>query len=379
MRARCSFLVTVPILTVTALTSLATRGAAVPAWSRSYEIPCTGCHQFPSLQLTTLGTEFLRRGHRMEGDKEQKDVTKLMAAHIEWTYATEQGHSTPFVSPEFHLHAGGPLSSSFSAYLDANVNSDFEAIYGQYTNPIGSDGYLTARAGKTIPVILREYAAGLMASASTPLIITDATLGQNPFTPTRDSYGVDAAGKWHALFVQIGAVSGNDVPGQALVNQHKDFFASAEVNLSDQPTGVGLYYFHGGYDLLADTLGTLAFDRYDRGAVFANLTRSHLRVAGALLVGQDHVEGQATEPRISGFYAQLDALPSAPVVPFARFDRATTENVADAASVNQATIGLSAAMYFTDVTGGRISLEFSRRDDGTATTNGGAVTLVLAF
>jgi hypothetical protein len=85
-------------------------------------------------------------------------------------------------------------------------------------------------------------------------------------------------------------------------------------------------------------------------------------MGGSVLVGRDHVAGAGSVPRISGFYAQLDALPAS-----AR------------ASVKQVTVGLSATMYVTEVRGGRRSVEFSGREDGPSGTNGGALTLMLAF
>jgi len=380
MRSRTPVLLFVGLLVPIALATLAPPCSAIPAWSRRYGISCSDCHAFPSLQLTAMGTRFLQRGHRTEDDTSEKDFSKLLAAHVEWSHTVVQHEDAPFESPEFHFHAGGALSPDFSAYLDANLNSDFEAIYGQYTTPNSGGDYFTARAGKTIPVILREYAAGLTAAGSTPLIIGEATLGANPFTPTRDSFGADAGGQWKHLFVQAGVVNGEDVPDQALVGNHKDVFASAQVSMEDQPTGAGVYFFHGGYDLLTpDSTGASAFDRYDRGALFANYTQDHYRVTGAYLVGQDDIGGQVEKPRISGLYVQADVSPSSWLVPFARYDWVKTEKVADAATVKQETIGLTVAAYVTQVTGGRLTAEFARREVGSSTTNQGMLTLMFVF
>jgi hypothetical protein len=379
MRIRLLLLFSTGLLMAASLAFLAPRCSAVPAWSRRYETPCSSCHAYPSLQLTGMGVSFLRRGHRLEDDAAEKDFSKLLSGHVEWAYTLEQHENAPFPPPEFHLHAGGALSPFVSAYLDANVNSNFEVVYGQYTHPMGKEGYWTARAGKTIPVILREYAAGLGAGGSTPLVIGAATLGQNPFTPTRDSYGLDAGGEWGRMFVQGGVVNGDDVPAVALVGSHKDLFATAQTHLSGQPTGAGVYYFRGGYDLVTGTSGESAFDRYDREAVFANVTTYRFRVAGAYLFGRDNIEGDPQQPTISGFYIQADLTPSRPLTPFARFDQVETEEVAGAGTVRQVTLGTSVALYVTDATGGRVSAEISRNDNGTSTTNAGTLTLVFAF
>ena len=105
--------------------------AAVPMWTRRYGVACSTCHAFPSLQLSDVGLDFLRRGHRMTGDTFPKNVTDLISGHGEWEHAVEEHGSTAFQSPAFHFHIGGALSEYFSTYIDANVNSDFEAVYAQ--------------------------------------------------------------------------------------------------------------------------------------------------------------------------------------------------------------------------------------------------------
>jgi hypothetical protein len=166
------------------------------------------------------------------------NLTHYLSGHGEWEYDLEQGQSTQFQKPEFHLYAGGALSSIFSFYVDANGNNDYEALYLQMTKEQGSETYFTARAGKISPTMIRNYGNGLMASASRPLILTDATLADNPFTPARDSFGVDVAARWKALYFQAGVVNGEDVPGQAAVSNHKDFFATAEAAMPDGLSGI---------------------------------------------------------------------------------------------------------------------------------------------
>jgi len=172
----------------------------------------------------------------------------------------------------------------------------------QFTKEHGDESYFTARIGKISPTIIRNYGNGLMASASTPLILTDVTLADNPFTPARESFGLDVGQRWRRVFVQAGVLNGEDVPGQAAVNDHKDFFASAELTADGQPTGVGVYYYRAGYDLGDPAVATL-FDRYDRTSVFANYTRDKVRLAGAYAFGKDRVQTLA-ERKIRGFYVQ---------------------------------------------------------------------------
>jgi hypothetical protein len=101
------------------------------------------------------------------------------------------------------------------------------------------------RGGKLNPTLIRNYAGGLAVSASIPLAFSGTTLGSNPFTVRQARNGVDIGGRVKSLFVQGGVVNGEDVPGQAAVNHHKDYYGTAEVTAPDGVSGVGLYYYHG--------------------------------------------------------------------------------------------------------------------------------------
>lgn len=355
----------------------APRALAIPAWSRRYGVECSMCHSFPSLQLNAEGLDFFRRGHRFSGDAADKEFTHLLSAHVEWEYDLTQQQSTAFQSPAFHLHAGGSFSSVFSGYLDANVNSDFEVIYLQATKEFDKDAFVTVRGGKISPSLIRNYGNGLMASASTPLILTDATLDANPFEPARDSYGVDLGGRWKSVFLQAGVVNGMDVPGQAQVKNHKDFFATGEIALPDGISGAGLYYYRGGYDL-GDPSTQLLFDQYDRFGVFANFTRDPFRLAGAYLTGTDRVD-TLSDRKIRGFFAQFDVQPAGWLVPFARYEEVRTEVDDDTSLTRKGTIGSAIRLHEGEKTGGRLVLEGFRRDDGGTLTTGGVFFILWAF
>jgi len=367
----------VGVVTLALLLSQAPLATAVPMWSRRYSLPCSTCHAYPSLQLTASGLDFFRRGHRFSGDALEKNFANLLSAHGEVEQTAEKRTSTEFQETELHLHAGGAISSLFSAYLDDNVKGDFEAIYLQFTKSQGDDIYFTTRDGKIAPTIIRNFANGLMASASTPLIITDATLADNPFTPARDNFGIDVAQRWKSFFFQGGVLNGEDVPGQAEVDNHKDVYLSAELDATTQPTGIGLYYHRGGYDLLASA-PTALFDRYDRAAIFANWTRERFRVAVAYLHGQDHVRA-LPERRISGYYAQGDLHTADWAVPFARYDWARTEEPGATDHARQGTVGCAFSLFQTDATAARVVVETSRRREAGQSVGSGLLSLLWAF
>lgn len=355
---------------------LTSPASAVPMWSRRYGMACGSCHASPGLQLTDTGLDFLRRGHRLDGDAFDKDFTHLVTAHGEWEYEVQKGESTAFSNPEFHLHAGGALSNYVSAYVDVNLNEDFEAIYAQLTKSFGETTYLTARGGKFPPVLIRNYGLGLMASASNPLIVTDITLDENPFTPSRDSSGLSFAARVKSFFFETGVVNGEDSPTATVAN-HKDVYATAEYTVPDQVSGVGLYYYRGGYDI-AVPLGGLEFDRYDRQGVFANFTQDKFRVAGAYLRGKDRITS-LTDRRIRGYYIQADGYPVDWVAPFVRFDDVRTEIDAVSARTRKATVGCAFRLYETEIGGGRVVIEASRRKDDSVSSNAALLNLIFAF
>lgn len=355
--------------------------SAVPMWARRYNVSCTFCHAWPSQQLTASGLDFFRRGHRLPADTFDKDVTHLISAHAEWSYEAQKGESNAFTSPEFHLHAGGALSSLFSGYVDANVNNDFESSYLQLTKSLGVDEtYFTVRGGKFSPTLIRNYGQGLGASASTPLVLTDVALGSNPFTPGRASFGIDAAVRLHQIFIQAGVVNGEDVPGQATVGRHKDVYATAELALPDGISGIGLYAYRGGYDLgdPSDPTAGLLFDRYDRTGVFANFTRDAFRLAGAYLYGKDQVTTLSNQ-KLHGYFAQLDYHASEHCVPFARYDDVRTDVEEERGRVQKATLGLAYQLFANEVTAGRAVLELSRRREAGTDSNAASIDLLWAF
>ncbi|HXO18287.1 MAG TPA: hypothetical protein VOA87_00015 [Thermoanaerobaculia bacterium] len=375
VNARAVRLTAALLLTTGILLAWASPAGAMPLWARRYGITCSTCHAFPSLQLTATGLDFLRRGHRFTGDTFDKDITHLLSGHGEWSYDHRQGVPTPFENPEFHLHAGGALSPLFSAYVDANVNNDFESAYLQYTKAHDDSSYFTARLGKLSPTIVRNYGNGLLASSSTPLIVTDAVLGNNPFTPARGSAGVDVGGRWHSFFLQGGVVNGESQAGVAEVNNHKDVYATAEYALPDGVSGLGLYYHRGTYDLLVEDGEPLRPDTYDRSGLFANFTRDKVRVAGAYLTGTDRIAG-LEDAKLRGFFVEADLHAAEDWVPFARYDET---RLANEARTRKATVGCAVRIFETEATAGRLVLELSRQEQAADKTNGALLNVIWAF
>lgn len=366
-------------LALTGLLYFLPSSQAVPMWTRRYSVPCSTCHSYPSLQLTERGLDFLQRGHRFEGDSFDKDLFHLVSAHAEWEYEVQQRGNSPFSSPDVHLHAGGALAPMFSAYVDAGLGSEseLETARLEFTKERGERLYFIARAGKFIPTLIRNYGGGLMASASTPLVLTDATLDNNPFTPTRPSFGVDLAARLGRFFVQSGVVNGEDVEDQAAVANHKDVYATGELVLPDGLSGFGLYYHRGGYDL-ADPSAGILFDRYDREGLFGNFTRDKYRLAGAYVRGTDRIESLANR-KIDGYFLQIDVHPIDWLVPFVRYDDVKTRDDAEESRTRKGTLGCAIRIFENEITAGRAVLEVSREKDPELSTNAALLSLLWSF
>jgi hypothetical protein len=352
--------------------------AAVPMWARRYNVACSTCHNWPAFQLTAVGLDFLRRGHRLKGDGFDKDWTHLVAGHVEWEYDAATGSTNQFNSPEFHLHAGGALTENFSGYLNANVNNEIEAAYLQYTKEWGDDVYFTARGGRLSPTLLRNYGNGLEAGASDPLILSDTTLNANPFTPDRNNNGIDVGGRYQMFFAQVGVLNGDDVAGQASVGHHKDFYATLEAT-PDGVSGVGLYYHHGGYDLGDPNAPPQLNDGYHREGVFANYSQPLFRIAGAYLYGQDHVATVTPDRKIQGWYAQVNGYPSGWAAVWVRYDDTKTTDETGQLRTRQGTVGATFKVFEMNTTSGRIALEAGRQEMPGIHTNLGVANLIWAF
>lgn len=358
--------------------ALSLPSAAVPMWARRYNVDCSTCHNWPALQLTATGLDFLRRGHRLKGDGFDKDWTHLVAAHVEWEYDAASGTTNQLESPELHIHAGGAFTESFSGYVNANVNNDLEAAYLQYTKEWGDTDYFTVRGGRLSPTLLRNYGDGLEAGASDPLILSSTTLDANPFTPDRENNGVDVGGRLGMLFTQLGILDGDDVAGQASVGNHKDFYASLEVN-PDGVSGIGLYYHHGGYNLGDPASPPQLDDSYYRAGVFANYAQPLFRVAGAYLYGTDNVATITPDRKIRGWYAQVNGYPSDWVTLFVRYDETTTQDETGQVRTRQGTVGATFKLFQINTTAARMALEAGREQTPGAHANLGVVNLLWAF
>ena len=203
---------------------------AIPAWSRLTGAKCSSCHATPTWQLTPVGLEFLKNGHRSE-------ALKLEAADQKWDNylslvwkgraygdsldsmrtgnATIQKPATNFEQHSFSLYTGGALSERFSyfteLYLSENTGSAVGAnvvqgdaarkklaeAFLQFNQPLGKDLFLAVRAGEILPGVLHVFGVGARSAEQRAVVLNDplpaanAFSAQNTFRPFSRQQGVD--------------------------------------------------------------------------------------------------------------------------------------------------------------------------------------------
>ncbi len=115
---------------------------AVPAWSRSEATSCSSCHATPTWQLTNVGLDFLKNGHRSDAFKfNSKSQTWDNYFSLVWKgrfysdqlddaktgNANTQKPSSNFEHHSFSIYTGGALYDRFSyfteLYLSENTGS----------------------------------------------------------------------------------------------------------------------------------------------------------------------------------------------------------------------------------------------------------------
>ena len=112
---------------------------AIPAWSRLTSQSCNACHATPTWQLTSMGLEFLKNGHRIEATKvDAKDQKLENYMSFVWKgraygdsldsqrtgLANTQKPATNFEQHSFSLYTGGALSDRFSYFTELYLNEN---------------------------------------------------------------------------------------------------------------------------------------------------------------------------------------------------------------------------------------------------------------
>lgn len=386
---------------------------AVPAFSRMTGASCNACHATPTWQLTTMGLEFLKNGHRMEAlkvdPKDQKLDNYLSFIWKGRAYgdtldsqrtglANTQKPATNFEQHSFSLYTGGPLSDRFSyfteLYLSENTGntSGANVVQGdaarkklaeafiQYNQPITKDMFLAVRAGEILPGILHVFGVGARSAEQRAIVLNDPLAGStNTYRPFSRQQGLDATLVGNHFEAAVGVVDGSStsVTNSIDADNHKDWFASFLYSFDANHSAVGVYHYDGQFSNYAtqnDFATALTFDnKFKKDGLLARFIRDKFRVVGAYFLGEETMNLGGTKTKNKGYYGLVDYNFTDSFGVFARLDNLDPNKDIANNETTQAMVGLNGMLYQSDKSGARWNFEYTEKQSylgGNITTAG---------
>jgi hypothetical protein len=386
---------------------------AVPAFSRMTGASCNACHATPTWQLTTMGLEFLKNGHRMEAlkvdPKDQKLDNYLSFIWKGRAYgdtldsqrtglATTQKPATNFEQHSFSLYTGGPLSDRFSyfteLYLSENTGntSGANVVQGdaarkklaeaflQYNQPLGKDMFLAVRAGEILPGILHVFGVGARSAEQRAIVLNDPLAGStNTYRPFSRQQGLDATLVGKNFEAAVGVVDGSStsVTNSIDADNHKDWFASFLYSFDANRSAVGVYHYDGQFSNYAtqnDFATALTYDnKFKKDGILARFIRDKFRVVGAYFLGEETMNLGGTKTKNKGYYGLVDYNFTDSIGVFARLDNLDPNKDIANNETSMAMIGVNGMLYQSDKSGARWNFEYTEKQSylgGNITTAG---------
>lgn len=375
---------------------------AVPAWSRLTGQSCNACHATPTMQLNSMGLDFLKNGHRMEATKvDSKDMKWDNYMSFVWkgrayadktdatTTAAVQKPSGQLELHSFSIYTGGALSDRFSYFTELYLNENTGSTSGanvvqgdgarkklaeaflQYNQPISKDTFLAIRGGEILPGILHVFGVGARSAEQRAYVLNSGNVGSNPYKPFNRQQGFDATLVNKHFEVAVGVLNGSANTNMIDADNHKDIFASALWNFDSHESAIGAYYYNGQYTNYAtanDPSTAITFDnKFDRTGLMARFIRDNWRVVGAYFTGKETFNLAGLEAKNKGYYALIDYNFNDSFGVFARTDQFKPRDD-QAAETKQYLVGLNGMFFQSDKAGARWNLEYVAT---TATPNAG--------
>ena len=369
---------------------------AVPAWSRLTEQKCSSCHATPTMQLTPMGLDFLKNGHRVEPTKVDKKEQKLdNYFSMVWkarafadksdnkSLGTVQKPSSQLELHSFSVYTGGALSDRFSYFTEMYLNENTGSTAGanivqgdgarkklaeaflQYNQPISKDTFLAIRGGEILPGIMHVFGVGARSAEQRALVINSGNVGSNPYKPFNRQQGFDATLVNKHFELAVGVLNGSANTNQIDADNHKDVFASALWNFDSHESAIGLYHYSGqftNYATANDPSTAITFDnKFDRTGILARFLRDNWRVVGAYFTGKETFNAAGLEAKNKGYYALVDYNFSESFGVFARADYFKPRDDQDA-DTKQFLVGLNGMLFQSEKSGARWNLEYLSQD-----------------
>jgi hypothetical protein len=385
---------------------------AVPAWSRSEDTACSTCHATPTWQLTSVGLDFIRNGHR--NDPVKYNAKKLAFDNyvsLVWKgrffndqldgartgNANTQKPSTNFEQHSFSLYTGGALYDRFSyfteLYLSENTGSTSGAnvvqgdasrkklaeAFLQYNHPITKDMFVAVRGGEILPEILHVFGVGARSIEQRAVVLNEALAGNsNTYRPFSRQQGVDVKLNAKHFELAAGLVNGSDTSTTNSIDadSHKDIYVSGLVMLDENESGVGLYHYNGSfsnYTTKQDFSTALLFknDFYKTG-VMGRYIRDNWRVVGTYFLGEETLNAAKLKGKNRGYYALFDYNFSEKIGTFVRYDNLDPNKDISRNETSMVIFGCNGLLYSSMKSGARWQIEYSIKE----TYSGGTIAAV---
>jgi|GEM_PF-694050 len=388
---------------------------AIPAWSRQAAASCASCHATPTMQLNKTGLDFLKNGHRAEALKISTDDMKWdHYFSLVWKgrafsdqlddartgLANTQKPTLNFEQHSFSIYTGGALADRFSYFTELYLSENTGATSGanivqgdasrkklaeaflQYNHPLGDTGetFVAIRAGEILPGILHVFGVGARSAEQRAIVLNEALAGNsNTYRPFSRQQGLDATLVTARFELAAGILNGSDTSTTNSIDadSDKDVFASALVNLDENESAIGAFYYKGkfsNYTVKQDFSTALLYKNdFYRGGLMGRYIRDNWRVVGTYFMGEETINATGGKASNAGYYLLGDYNFSDTYGVFARFDRLDPNTDVGNNEVSMVLVGFNAMLYQTEKSGARFQLEYSRKQTylgGNITTAG---------
>lgn len=339
---------------------------SIPAWSRKYDVDCSGCHVGAGFKLTRMGQDFLRSGHTMASAESSEEKLQLgdyfsVAQKIRYNYGEKKNEDgtgkTSVNSFEQHalsLYMGGPLQKEFSFFVElywhensgntsgASDLNDFGRskladAYLQYLNRQAA-GFTSVRFGQFTPYLLHLNNVGARLSQDRPYVINSGTVGDNPYKPFTRQYGLELSQYYKGFNAAAAIMNGTGGKQFNRVDNDlkKDVYGTLDYTFDDNGSYLGAYGYSGNYPLHLDfplKYDPQSYDQFQQFGVMGHIARPQAALIGAFFTGKNKYAlrgdfvapvdtlGTTIEPNSMGYYIEAQVYALNPLVtPFVRYD-----------------------------------------------------------
>jgi hypothetical protein len=290
--------------------------ALIPAWTRKYNMNCSGCHYPAPPRLNGVGIRFRWAGYRMPDEMGEKvEVTQLgnyisVRGRMRYDYSKTENQpvsTSSFTWNDVTLFYGGPLDRSFAAFVELEREPSGEvALVSHIVGLWGKeDRYGGFRAGQ-MHWLQRDGVAGFERPTGirTPTPFGGRLTGGTnsiPFNISTDQLGIEwfyVAGRNRLSAEVLNGIRSDGRSPPTDVDPEKDFVVTDQFLLDERGSGVNAMGYYGtvkGINVAAPTLRS----HFMRVGLTVNKIINDFEVLGGLAWGKDKDLPLAT-PDITG-------------------------------------------------------------------------------